>query len=174
MPRSHSPNRNPIGIQVGLTLLAFAAALLLTIECGIHPIWSYLLSINLTTFLAYAYDKWSAPRDGRRIPERTLHLLAAAGGTPAALAGQLLLRHKNRKRSFQIRFWIIVAGQILILLAWMWFSGRLSRSRLAVASPFTPLFHRAGSVLSQPRNSLSTGVSSSSTIGVMNRANSVM
>jgi len=56
-----------------------------------------------------------------RVPEAALQLLAALGGSPAALAAQQILRHKTLKRSFQVTFWCIVAGQVvlLILLVWM-------------------------------------------------------
>jgi len=60
-------------------------------------------------FVAYALDK-SAARNGRwRTPESTLHMFALIGGWPGALAAQRLLRHKSRKKSFQLIFLITVA-----------------------------------------------------------------
>jgi uncharacterized membrane protein YsdA (DUF1294 family) len=47
-------------------------------------------------------DKWKAKRRAWRIPERTLLLLAAAGGCTGALAGMLMFRHKTRKLKFMI------------------------------------------------------------------------
>ena len=121
MTRVRSAYRSPVALQIGLALLALAIGLLLFVKCGLHPAWSYLLSINLITLIAYAYDKWAAPREGRRIPERTLHLLAAIGGTPAALAGQWLFHHKTRKTSFQIRFWLIASAQVLLVVVVIYF-----------------------------------------------------
>ena len=79
---------------------------------GIH-----LISINVTTFAAYAYDKYQARHGNYRIAERTLHSLTLLGGTLAAFTAQRLLRHKNRKRYFQQSFWIILMLQCIVAAA---------------------------------------------------------
>lgn len=72
----------------------------------------YLALINLIAFLAYGRDKRHA-RDGNwRISEGTLLLLALLGGSPASFVAQRLFRHKLRKFSFQLRFWLVVLIQI--------------------------------------------------------------
>jgi uncharacterized membrane protein YsdA (DUF1294 family) len=78
--------------------------------------------VNLTTLGAYLYDKSVAGSAAGfwRVPEAVLHLLALVGGTPAALAGQHLLRHKTRKANFQIWFWVIVAVQAVAVIGWFW------------------------------------------------------
>ncbi len=76
----------------------------------------YLAAINLITFLTYAYDKHTARKQIRRIPERTLHILALLGGSPAALLAQQRLRHKTVKRSFPLTYWAIVILQIAVLV----------------------------------------------------------
>ena len=55
----------------------------------------YLIVVNLLTWIIYGIDKWKAKRRAWRIPERTLLLLAAAGGCTGALAGMLMFRHKT-------------------------------------------------------------------------------
>jgi uncharacterized membrane protein YsdA (DUF1294 family) len=70
---------------------------------------AYLAVINAVTFAAFAWDKRAAERRARRVPERRLLLLAAIGGTPGALAGQQLLRHKTRKEPFRSRLWAFAA-----------------------------------------------------------------
>jgi len=69
------------------------------------------------TFTVYALDKRAAARGGKRTPEATLHLLELAGGWPGAIAAQRVLRHKNRKLSYQVKFWGIV---VLHAAAWVW------------------------------------------------------
>jgi hypothetical protein len=75
----------------------------LSIILGVH------VAVSVVTFTLYAYDKIRAGAGGRRVPERTLHLLALFGGWPGAFAGQQILRHKTRKLPFQIVYWMTVA-----------------------------------------------------------------
>jgi uncharacterized membrane protein YsdA (DUF1294 family)/cold shock CspA family protein len=75
------------------------------------------LTLSIVTFAIYAWDKWRAKRGGDRMAEATLHLLEMLGGWPGALAAQHWLRHKSRKRSYQVRFWIIVACHVGL---WAW------------------------------------------------------
>ena len=72
---------------------------------------AYLLTVNIAAFLLYGYDKFISSRKSRRVPEKTLHLLALSGGSPAALLAQHLFRHKVSKVKFQWIFWIIVLFQ---------------------------------------------------------------
>jgi uncharacterized membrane protein YsdA (DUF1294 family) len=88
---------------------------------------AFLAGINLATFAAYLYDKSVARGQGSRlwrVPETVLHVLALAGGTPAAFAGQKLLRHKTIKRPFRAWFWSIVVLQIAALSLWVWYRRR--------------------------------------------------
>lgn len=63
---------------------------------------------SVVAFIAYAFDKSAAKKDRWRTQESTLHLIALAGGWPGALIAQRLLRHKSKKQSFQIIFWLTV------------------------------------------------------------------
>lgn len=76
------------------------------------------LLASLITFFAYDADKKRASRNAWRTPESTLHLLALCGGWPGALAAQHLLRHKNRKRAFQVTFWGTVAVNVGAMMLW--------------------------------------------------------
>lgn len=62
----------------------------------------YLIVINIVTWIAFGLDKWKAKTGKWRIPERTLLLLALAGGSLGALAGMIMFRHKTRKAKFFI------------------------------------------------------------------------
>jgi uncharacterized membrane protein YsdA (DUF1294 family)/cold shock CspA family protein len=79
------------------------------------PFVGYLF-FSLTTFTVYAVDKIKAYRDEWRVSEKTLHLLELLGGWPGALIAQRTIRHKNKKTSFQVIFWLIVIIHIVIWL----------------------------------------------------------
>lgn len=102
----------PAGFFVGLFGAGFAA---LTLVAEWHALPAWLLSINAATLAAYAYDKQAAMREWRRIPEFTLHTLAFLGGSPAALLGQQVFRHKTAKPSFLVVFWLILVAQVALL-----------------------------------------------------------
>ncbi|MCK8683126.1 DUF1294 domain-containing protein [Pseudomonas umsongensis] len=64
--------------------------------------------VSVLAFLLYWSDKRKARVDHWRTPENVLHALEFAGGWPGALLAQQVFRHKTRKVSFQLMFWIIV------------------------------------------------------------------
>lgn len=64
--------------------------------------------VSLLAFLLYWSDKRKARDDHWRTPENVLHAVELAGGWPGALLAQQLFRHKTRKISYQLLFWIIV------------------------------------------------------------------
>lgn len=70
---------------------------------------------SLVTFAAYGFDKRRAGAGGRRVPERTLHLLALLGGWPGALAAQRRFRHKTQKVPFLVAFWGTVALHVALV-----------------------------------------------------------
>jgi uncharacterized membrane protein YsdA (DUF1294 family) len=121
--------RLPFRPIVGGFLLAAAAvtaltAWLLADRLNFGALLAFLAGINVSTFAAYAYDKSVARGQGGglwRVPETVLHVLALAGGTPAAFAGQKLLRHKSVKQPFRAWFWTIVVLQIVALSLWVWY-----------------------------------------------------
>lgn len=77
---------------------------------------AYLIAINLTTFILYAYDRVVAGSGALRVPERILHAAELFGGTPAGFVGQQALDHKSAKGSYQRDFWRIVIIQVLIIV----------------------------------------------------------
>ena len=64
--------------------------------------------ISVLAFFLYWSDKRKARADHWRTPENVLHALEFAGGWPGALLAQQVFRHKTRKISFQLVFWLIV------------------------------------------------------------------
>jgi len=67
----------------------------------------YLL-LSFITFFLYRQDKKKAKNDEWRTPENKLHFFSLIGGWPGALIAQRKLRHKSRKQSFRIVFYITV------------------------------------------------------------------
>ncbi len=86
----------------------------------LNIIVTYFLSINITTFCIYGYDKKIASSSWVRVPEKLLHALSLAGGSPGALIAQRLFRHKTVKSSFQIVYWSIVCIQLVIIAIVAW------------------------------------------------------
>jgi uncharacterized membrane protein YsdA (DUF1294 family) len=51
------------------------------------------------------------------VPEKTLHLCELAGGWLGGFIAQRRFHHKNKKASYQVEFWAIVA---LHYGGWLW------------------------------------------------------
>lgn len=77
--------------------------------------YAHFLWINVTLFLAYGYDKRAARAGKWRVRENSLHAMALLGGTPAAFIGGKVFRHKTRKTSFRVLFWLALILQILVI-----------------------------------------------------------
>lgn len=117
--------RKGVAIRTPLAIFGITAAVLalgtgvgLNRGVGVAPLWAWLASINVATFVLYSYDKNAARRGALRVPETILHVSAFLGGAPAALAAQQIMRHKTAKRGFQFVFWVILAMQIVLIAAY--------------------------------------------------------
>ena len=73
----------------------------------------YLLIVNAVSFLLMLVDKRSAQKKLWRIPESTLLLSAAIGGSVGALAGMYTFRHKTKHVKFTLGVPAILIAQIL-------------------------------------------------------------
>lgn len=69
----------------------------------------YLVMMNLAAFALMGIDKSRARRHAWRIPEKTLFLSAAFGGSVGAILGMQVFRHKTKH-------WYFVVGMPLILI----------------------------------------------------------
>ena len=81
----------------------------------------YLLVMNLVTFLVFGLDKWKAKRKEkkesvRRVPEKTLFLLSALGGSMGAILGMKVFHHKTLHKTFRFGIPAILALQVLVPL----------------------------------------------------------
>ena len=81
-------------------------------------LWA-LAAVNLLLFVLMGADKLRARRGARRIPEATLFLLAALGGSFGGVLGMAVFRHKTLHRSFALGFPALLLGQTA-LAVWLY------------------------------------------------------
>lgn len=79
---------------------------------------TFYAAISILTFLVYYKDKTAARSGSWRTPENLLHLLSIIGGWPGAAIAQSLLRHKSKKMTFRLFYWLtaVINCTILALL----------------------------------------------------------
>lgn len=76
-----------------------------------------LVSINITTFIAYGVDKRAAVRHAWRVPERDLHALEFLGGWIGACLAQKFFRHKTAKASYQYMYKLMIVMEFVCVWA---------------------------------------------------------
>ena len=76
----------------------------------------YLLLINAAAFVLMLVDKRKAIKNRWRIPERTLILSAALGGSIGAILGMYTFRHKTRHLSFTLGMPAILIAQVALAI----------------------------------------------------------
>lgn len=76
----------------------------------------YLLLINAVAFILMLVDKRKARKNRWRIPERTLILSAALGGSIGALLGMYTFRHKTKHLKFTLGIPAILIAQISLAI----------------------------------------------------------
>ena len=74
----------------------------------------YLLIVNAIGFVLMLADKIKAKKNLWRIPEATLFLMAAIGGSIGSLLGMHTFRHKTKHIKFIVGMPLILAVQIII------------------------------------------------------------
>ena len=76
----------------------------------------YLLLINAAALVLMLADKRKARKNRWRIPERTLILSAAFGGSIGALLGMYTFRHKTKHLKFTLGIPAILIAQISLAI----------------------------------------------------------
>ncbi len=128
--RSSTTQSNNTGSQIqNMWLkLVFFLGLLILPTLGVSEIFikqnepwilGLYLSASVITFVLYWLDKKKAGNNSRRIPEARLHFFESLGGWVGALPAQQIFRHKTRKPSYQIVFWLIVVLHQLFWFDWV-------------------------------------------------------
>lgn len=75
----------------------------------------YLAAINVIAFILYGLDKLWAKKGRWRVPERSLILIAAAGGSIGAIAAMKVWHHKTKHNKFRLGLPAILLAQIAII-----------------------------------------------------------
>lgn len=75
----------------------------------------YLAAINVIAFILYGLDKLRAKKGRRRVPERSLILIAAAGGSIGAIAAMKVWHHKTKHNKFRLGLPAILLAQIALI-----------------------------------------------------------
>ena len=89
----------------------------------------YLLIINVVTFIVYGIDKYKAKHAKWRIPEATLLLLAAIGGSIGAWCGMKVWRHKTMHKKFKYGVPVIFILQVVLAL---WIVNKLAQTPMPI------------------------------------------
>ena len=85
----------------------------------------YLLITNAAAFAAFGIDKYLAKTGAFRIPEKILFAVAAIGGSPGAIIGMKLFKHKTLHRTFTVGLpAIFILQVVLVTLVIFWYYKR--------------------------------------------------
>jgi uncharacterized membrane protein YsdA (DUF1294 family)/cold shock CspA family protein len=114
-PRELSPASIVFALLVVIAFHVGVGVLVLDGRIPYLVIFVYL-GMSSATLIAYLLDKSAAMNRRWRIKEEQLHLLELLGGWPGALFAQQAFRHKSRKGSYRIVFWICVVLNVSVLL----------------------------------------------------------
>lgn len=76
----------------------------------------YFLLVNFLAIGITIHDKRMARKGGWRIPEASLLLIAAIGGTPGMYITMKKIRHKTQKKKFMIGVPLIFFFQMIVLM----------------------------------------------------------
>jgi uncharacterized membrane protein YsdA (DUF1294 family) len=102
-----------------LGVLPLLGILELAKDYGRAYVWSYAVTVSMITAFFYWKDKKSSKSGGWRVSERTLHILELAGGWAVAFWMQRAIRHKIRKISYQVVYWVIIVFHQFIALDYL-------------------------------------------------------
>ena len=100
------------GLLTVVLILVVGSAVYASVNTQWSAYLAWIATLSIVTFVWYGYDKGQSKRDGQRVPESILHLLALLGGFPGAWLGRWIFRHKTHKGFFIL---VLVASTILHL-----------------------------------------------------------
>jgi uncharacterized membrane protein YsdA (DUF1294 family) len=110
-PLARERQRQPRGLVlanvIAATFLVLAGVVVIAGLLHWAVLTLYVLA-SVVTYFAYANDKRAAQAGRWRTGEGTLLLLGLVGGWPGGLVAQQRFRHKTKKVSFQVVYWLTV------------------------------------------------------------------
>lgn len=120
-PRSNRPKKPKRLLSNALKMLYYFVALAVTsagfytfyVQYGIQWLPIVYGVASLMAVILYGKDKKAARTEQWRVAESTLHFFELLGGWVMAFWAQLFWRHKTRKVSYQVVFWVIVTLHLL-------------------------------------------------------------
>lgn len=91
-------------------ILCFASILFFLFNSSLIPIEIvYLYAVmSVISIIMYAKDKSAVKLGAWRTSESTLHVISLVGGWPGANIAQSYLRHKLKKNSFKVMYWVTI------------------------------------------------------------------
>ena len=104
-------------LYVGHFFDFFRTAKIISLKLNLREmdiLFYYFLILNGIAFILIGYDKHLAKTQKQRISERNLLGFVFFGGTIGSGLAMLAFRHKTAKKSYLLKFWVIVIFQILI------------------------------------------------------------
>lgn len=116
----------PLKLTLLITLCLLPAYGAVQLFLGTGMIWALCVYplLSVISFVQYWNDKQSAQKGRWRTPENSLHITELLGGWPGALVAQQVFRHKTRKLSFQLVFWLIILAHQAFWVDHLLLSGR--------------------------------------------------
>lgn len=103
---------------IGLMLLPIFGAFEFYRNGIIWVVPTYFIFSVITVWF-YKRDKNNALKGDRRIPENTLHLLEFFGGWFGAYWAQKVFRHKTKKLSYQLIYWLVILFHQVFWFDWV-------------------------------------------------------
>lgn len=76
----------------------------------------YLVVINIVAVAVTVFDKHAAKKHNRRVPEKTLLVLAGLSGCVMMYITMHFAHHKTRKKKFMIGIPVIFIAELLVVL----------------------------------------------------------
>ena len=77
-------------------------------------IFGYYALINIVLYVTMVIDKKRAIKDGWRIPEKNMFIMAVMGGGLGGLVAMVFKRHKNRHMDFILVFTMTAILHMLV------------------------------------------------------------